>query len=138
MECDMNDYYCINELFQERRHSVFKLILLPLKIHYMERTFTEDQRQSISFKGCYAVFKIALSSRQTIICKYVGWEVLTVVYMKLTAVWNVMRCSLVYKKRRMSENSSTVKIRTAGASEPSLHIYLTTQHHTPEVANHRL
>jgi len=45
----MNDYFCINELFQERRHSVLKLTLLPLNIHYMERTFTEDQRQSISF-----------------------------------------------------------------------------------------
>ena len=97
MECDMNDYYCINELFQERRHSVFKLILLPLKIHYMERPFTEDQRQSISFKECYAVFQIGLTPRQTIICNYVRRKVLTVVYMKLTAFWNVMRCSLVYK-----------------------------------------
>jgi hypothetical protein len=97
MECDMNDYYCINELFQERRHSVFKLILLPLKIHYMERPFTEDQRQSISFKGCYAVFQIGLSPRQKISCKYVKWEVFTVVYVKLTAFWNVMRCCLECK-----------------------------------------
>jgi hypothetical protein len=84
----MNDYYCINELFQERRHSVFKLILLPLKIHYMERPFTEDQRQSISFKGCYVVFQISLSTRQTNGCKYVRWEVLTVVYdmIYLTAI----------------------------------------------------
>jgi len=84
MECDINDYYCINELFQERRHSVFKLIFLPLKIHCMERPFTEDQLQSISFKGYYAVFQIDLSPRQTISCKYGGWEVLTVVYVKLT------------------------------------------------------
>jgi hypothetical protein len=88
MECDMNDYYCINELFQERRHSVFKLILLLLKIHYMECPFTEDQRQSISFKGCYVVFQISLLTRQTINCKYVRWEVLTVVYdmIHLTAI----------------------------------------------------
>jgi hypothetical protein len=95
MECDMNDYYCINELFQERRHSVFKLILLSLKIHYIERPFTEEKHQSISFKGCYAVFQIGLSSRQTISCKYVRWEVFTVVYVTPTAFWNVMRFSLV-------------------------------------------
>jgi len=55
----MNDYYCINELFQERRHSVFKLVSLPLKIHYMERPFTEDQLQSILFKDTMQYFKLA-------------------------------------------------------------------------------
>jgi hypothetical protein len=80
----MNDYYCINELFQEGRHSVFKPILLPLKIHSMEGPFTEDQRQSISFKGCCAVFQTGLSPRQRISCNY-RWEVLTVVYVKLSA-----------------------------------------------------
>jgi len=80
----MNDYYCINELFQERRHSIFKLVFLPLKIQYMERPFTEDQLQSISFKGYYAVFQIDLSPRQTISCNYGGWDVLTVEYIKLT------------------------------------------------------
>jgi hypothetical protein len=86
----MNDYFCINELYQERRHTVYKLILLPLKIHCVEHPFTEDQRQSISFKGCYAVFQIGISPRQTISRKYFIWDVLTDVYMKLVAFWNVM------------------------------------------------
>jgi hypothetical protein len=70
MECDVNDYFCINEHFQQPRHSVLKLISLHWKIQYTEHSCSIGQGEPVSVVGRWEISP-AESSQETIDSKLI-------------------------------------------------------------------